>query len=762
MKPTVGPTKKTAPPCGPQTWYHKDGYVVCDYCFPLNSFSPGNPNSVRRGKGIYGACVFQPSATQAIARHQAVCKNKPVEVQTMDMIDDEEDSNHVCLTPHGTPLGSAQLASQQLTPLSQVTNSLRTSGQTLFCESDSEGDLNRHPQGNPCVQAVVLAMLSMNAGFVKIIDEKVRTVMYPFLRENGIKALGPKRLTSECELLSRKMRKDAYESMIGKSVLLLIDGGTINRRTLLNICIACGPQTFFWKSLRVGSLCALTVKECVQVVVADLLDHGSYPIGCISDNASAMLKAVREATEPVEEEQTDGQSGEMSDENVWTPTAIAPPRIEGFWIGVSCWAHTLQLVIGDAFKRNKIVQKAFAVVQDLGCISRSSRFKLECVQREASEPGGKPKAIIYGCDTRWNSKIRACVRILELAPFFAIACPEFKVTPDDFYAVAVTAVTLMPLAWATDSIQSDKCVITNAAAIMDSTKAHYITLLAHAPSSAARDVNEVVDDVKRSLLNRWPILNNLFVQLNAFFNPSVHDSGLTTDQVQKYVEQYWAPRKSDVELGEISRQVATALRKYSTRNLAEERNYWARHILEAPFLLRFIDDMDACVVTEGAVERSFAAEGRLFSKSRVALSEANCEHRTFVNFNSNLLSKGNSREKRPREMRSEDVTVEEWLRMVSQLDPIAPTPKYNLRSTQRQVGGQATTVRDITDIVKGTVLEVEWITDGVGEWHECVVLEKLGQKFSVFYSTKGCRKGRKGDFNPTVDTVWRFASAPAF
>ena len=65
------------------------------------------------------------------------------------------------------------------------------------------------------------------------------------------------------------------------------------------------------RNTRVGSLCADAVKECVQVVVADLLEHGDYPIGCVSDNASAMLKAVREATEPVEEEQTDRQFGRL-------------------------------------------------------------------------------------------------------------------------------------------------------------------------------------------------------------------------------------------------------------------------------------------------------------------------------------------------------------------------------------------------------------------------------------------------------------------
>ena len=139
--------------------------------------------------------------------------------------------------------------------------------------------------------------------------------------------------------------------------------------------------------------------------------------------------------------------------------------------------------------------------------------------------------------------------------------------------------------------------------------------------------------------------------------------------------------------------------------------------------MRFIDDVQACIVTEGAVERSFAAEGRLFTKSRVSLSEAHCEHRTFVHFN----SKG---EKRQRE-RCEDLSVEEWVKMISLLDPIAPTPRYNLRPRQVQEV-------KVTDVTKGTVIEVQWITDGVPAWQECVVLEKVGKsKFSVYYSSNG-------------------------
>ena len=102
--------------------------------------------------------------------------------------------------------------------------------------------------------------------------------------------------------------------------------------------------------------------------------------------------------------------------------------------------------------------------------------------------------------------------------------------------------------------------------------------------------------------------------------------------------------------------------------------------------------------------------------------------------------------------------VQVVVKLVSQLDPISPTPKYNLRSTTLRPG----TVRDISQITKFSVLEVEWITEGVSEWCECVVLDKIGEKFSVFYSAKGSRKGHKGDFIPLVDTIWRFAAQVTF
>ena len=724
-------------------WYVKEGFAVCEFCFPNESFSAVNTKPVRKGRGFYGACVVGASSSQAIFRHQMVCKNKP---RAHDTYSDDEirvcKASQVSATATGTP-ESDRIAS----------GDTRTSGQTKFDDSESEVDANVDV-GNAAVQAVVLCFLHLNAGFAKVSDDTVRMVLDPFFKANGLRAIGPRRLSSECERLSNNMRSAAYESMRGKSVLVLLDGGTINRRTLLNVCLACGRQILFWKSLRVATLSADVVKQAVQEIVNDLRGHGSYPIGCVTDNASAMLKAVREAAE-IDPQPIIDATVEMSDDHLWTQLAVPPPKIDGFWVPVSCWAHTLQLCIGDVVKRDKNVAKAFEVVSRLGEIPRASRNKLEGIQKEAGE---KPKALILGCDTRWNSKVRACVRIMELSPFLAVACPELHLSGDELYSLAITSVALTPLAWATDSVQSDKCVITKANAIIETTKAHYVTLVACAPLSSLNDVVSVVEEVKRSLNVRWPKMNNLFIQLTKYFDPSLHDNCLTHEQVQKLVESYWAPRKSDSEMITISDEVAVALRKYATRSLSDEKHYWSRNAVDAPHLVKFKEDISSCITTEGAVERSFATEGRLFGKSRVALSEANCEHRTFVQFNSN-------KQKRPRVERSEDLSVEEWLRMVSQLDPIAPVPRYNLRSRQPCNGQRETgsgIVRDLTDVTKGTVIEVQWVTEGVLEWHECVVLEKIGQKYSVFYSTKGARKSHKGDFNPAVDTVWRFAANPEF
>ncbi|GAA6037886.1 hypothetical protein JCM8097_005087 [Rhodosporidiobolus ruineniae] len=83
-------------------------------------------------------------------------------------------------------------------------------------------------------------------------------------------------------------------------------------------------------------------------------------------------------------------------------------------IVVPCYAHQLQLVIGDVFKQSEVLAKADKLVQTFVVWARSHSRVIGLLNRFRKEAGQPPLVFVLPGTTRWTSNLAAAKRLLEL------------------------------------------------------------------------------------------------------------------------------------------------------------------------------------------------------------------------------------------------------------------------------------------------------------------------------------------------------------
>lgn len=67
----------------------------------------------------------------------------------------------------------------------------------------------------------------------------------------------------DLSVFTRQLQQDTQVALLNKlrgcDIFLLVDGGTLNRKRLLNACLGWNGETYFYKSLRVPNLTAAEV-----------------------------------------------------------------------------------------------------------------------------------------------------------------------------------------------------------------------------------------------------------------------------------------------------------------------------------------------------------------------------------------------------------------------------------------------------------------------------------------------------------------------
>ena len=138
-----------------------------------------------------------------------------------------------------------------------------------------------------------------------------------------------------------EVKGEVLHNLQNKDVSLLLDGGTLIRKRLLNVLIACNENIYFWKSVRVYHLDTSTITHILQDVVAELASQKVFccegiVLSMVADNASAMQSAMNSFTAASRDHDVDND-----DE---TPEALLESlcSFEGVFI-FRCAAHSLQL-----------------------------------------------------------------------------------------------------------------------------------------------------------------------------------------------------------------------------------------------------------------------------------------------------------------------------------------------------------------------------------------------------------------------------------
>jgi hypothetical protein len=140
-----------------------------------------------------------------------------------------------------------------------------------------------------------------------------RAALPPELREKArIDLPSAAELKAAIGNLAAKLRQQIRVKFQGFPCLLAVDGGTLHRITLLNFVVLpmCSSRVapLFVCSRRVDDCTSRTItKEVLEVKKYVQTMFGMFPVGCVSDNASAMARALADAADDGDEE---GEAGE--------------------------------------------------------------------------------------------------------------------------------------------------------------------------------------------------------------------------------------------------------------------------------------------------------------------------------------------------------------------------------------------------------------------------------------------------------------------
>ena len=478
---------------------------------------------------------------------------------------------------------------------------------------------------------------------LRLIENPDCKFLADFLRLKGV---APNRRAAKLLIaeVAAGFRRTLLERLAGESVIIAVDGGTIQRQPLLNFCVAGGGVVYFWRSFPVANMTADTIHERTKDVRDELLACGVFPIGVVSDNASAMVRMaanMASATradgdsddEPEQEVEaaalnSDSDSTSESDDE-FQPQDLskvfgeALGRFDGFFHHIRCWTHTLQLLFSDMRRQCRDVAQAFAITSDVlaKCSVRKVRSKL-------------PKLPPRPCATRWNSLVRTVVWCVENVEAINAVSPR-RISERDLQKLKIAAVLLVPVCWATDVSQSDGFTAERAPELLQTLKKNisYIGTVTIAPQvqrrlrSGAAILSHCIQEREKECFS------NHFVDLLRFFDPELGDTEQTPSTVVENILAFWRLKNVGTDKGAVEE----ALVKFANRT-AGDKNFWTSKKLMYPRVSQFVDEIRAALQTEACVERSFAAQTNVI-RSAPRIHSKTCNDRLFISINASRIER---------------------------------------------------------------------------------------------------------------------------
>lgn len=187
----------------------------------------------------------------------------------------------------------------------------------------------------------------------------------------------------------------------------------------------------------------------------------------ISDNAANMRKAFTVCF-PSEQEEDDDAGDNLDDPELWHDLTLEDQQTVDAAMAkkqrLQCFAHTLQLVVGDGLKETKVACPSLSKLSKLSSLLHTSTTFKDIFDGEFGEHRGIPAAV----STRWNSTLRQVKAVLHCdqqklcAVLEKAGHKELSFTPREWNLLKELVDILKPFGEATDLTQGDKVITISA------------------------------------------------------------------------------------------------------------------------------------------------------------------------------------------------------------------------------------------------------------------------------------------------------------
>jgi len=249
------------------------------------------------------------------------------------------------------------------------------------------------------------------------------------------------------------------------------------------------------------------------------------------------------------------------------------------------------------------------------------------------------------------------------------------------------------------------------------------------------------------------MFENNFVRTLAALSPSAPaPSASLSSFLNVFVLEFFAAA-GVLEPGRVASEVSDFAFRPDSEKTKPFEKYWA----SSPFLLlrRFVQDAMRILVTEAAVERSFAALSEIWTKKRNRMAEGMADSLLFVKGNAPKVIFFNDDTAKPRPAHHDELDKDLWLQWL----------KVGASHAQSKPARQTVTLT--SEIVRGSIVEVEFEFTEPGKrnakkelrWSEAQVLEiieapnrRSSRTFKVYWKEAGSVE----IWDPSKDTKWRW------
>lgn len=200
---------------------------------------------------------------------------------------------------------------------------------------------------------------------------------------------------------------------------------------------------------------------CDEYNIKDKLDY------IITDNAANMRKAFTVCF-PSEQEDDDVDGDHLDDPELWCDLTLEDQLTVDAALAkkqrLQCFAHTLQLVVGDGLKETKMVSPSLSKLSKLSSLLHTSTTFKDAFDAEF----GEQKGISAAVNTRWNSTLRQVKAVLQCNHLKLVAVlekaghRELSFTAREWNLLKELVDILKPFGEATDLTQGEKVITISA------------------------------------------------------------------------------------------------------------------------------------------------------------------------------------------------------------------------------------------------------------------------------------------------------------